>query len=439
MPGINSTAILLRISAFLRSANLSRSKQNWVIAEEMQRLGLQIPLIIGGATTSKAHTAAKISPAYKNKATVYVTDASRAVGVASNLLARESDYEAYANKIREEYALIRNRVEARREKREFLALSDARANAFDFDWEGYVPPRPKELGVFTIEPCLDILSEYIDWTPFFMTWELAGRFPKILEDEVVGDAATQLFADAKERLAWLIKDGRLKAAGVYGFWPANRCDSDDIQVFTEECRSEVLAKLFHLRQQAPKPDDLAPNLCLADFIAPDGTADYIGGFAVTAGVGVDDILVEFEDDDYSQIMIKALADRLAEAFAEYLHAQVRLHFWGHSSDEALTLEDLIREKYVGIRPAPGYPACPEHSEKETLFRLLNATTQTGMELTESFAMTPAASVSGWFFSHPQSQYFGIGKIDTGQLKDYAERKKISQERATQLLAPNLSD
>ena len=409
------------------------------IAEEMQRLGLQIPLIIGGATTSKAHTAAKIAPAYENKATVYVTDASRAVGVASNLLARESEYEVYANNIREEYALIRNRVEARREKREFLSIMDTRANAFDFDWESYEPPRPKELGVFTIEPGLDILSEYIDWTPFFMTWELAGRFPKILEDEVVGDAATQLFADAKERLDWLIKDGRLKAAGVYGFWPANRCDSDDIQVFAEESRGEVLAKLFHLRQQTPKPDDLAPNLCLADFIAPEGMADYIGGFAVTAGLGVDEILVEFEDDDYSQIMIKALADRLAEAFAEYLHAEVRLKFWGHSSDEALTLEDLIREKYVGIRPAPGYPACPEHSEKETLFRLLSATTKTGMGLTESFAMTPAASVSGWYFSHPQSQYFGIGKIDTDQLKDYAERKKISQERATQLLAPNLSD
>ena len=310
------------------------------IAEEMQRLGLQIPLIIGGATTSKAHTAAKIAPAYENKATVYVTDASRAVGVASNLLARESEYEVYAKNIREEYALIRNRVEARREKREFLAPAMLEQTGLTLIGT-VMSHHGLKNWVFYYRTQLRYFVRVYRLDSFFMTWELAGRFPKILEDEVVGDAATQLFADAKERLNWLIKDGRLKAAGVYGFWPANRCDSDDIQVFMEECRSEVLASLFHLRQQAPKPDDLAPNLCLADFIAPEGIADYIGGFAVTAGINIDEILVEFEDDDYSQIMIKALADRLAEAFAEYLHAQVRLEFWGHSSDEALTLEDLI--------------------------------------------------------------------------------------------------
>ena len=409
------------------------------IAKEMQRRDLDIPLLIGGATTSKAHTAAKIAPQYDNRATVYVTDASRAVNVAASLLAEEPQYQAYAKNIREEYALIRNRVEARREKRAFLKLSDAQANAMSFDWSAYQPPKPQQLGVQKVCPSLEELVAYIDWTPFFMTWELAGRYPAILEDEVVGEAATQLFADAQERLQWLIDDGRLDAQGVYGFWPANRFGTDDIEIFADDSRSNRLCTLHHLRQQAPKPDDLSPNYCLADFIAPGGSADYIGGFAVTAGLNIDAILADFPDDDYAQIMIKALADRLAEAFAEYLHEQVRQTHWGYATDENLDGEDLIKERYRGIRPAPGYPACPEHSEKDTLFMLLDATQQTGIELTESFAMAPAAAVSGWYFSHPESRYFGVGKVDEDQLASYAERKDLSLDQARRLLTPNLVD
>ena len=407
------------------------------IANEMQRRGLKIPLLIGGATTSKAHTAAKIAPEYDNRATVYVSDASRAVNVTASLLAEEQQYQSYAKEIREEYALIRNRVEARREKRAFLALSDAQANAAALDWSSYQPPVPANLGVHTVMPSLTELVPYIDWTPFFMTWELAGRYPAILEDEVVGEAATQLFADAQSRLQWLIEDGRLAAAGVYGFWPANKSGSDDISLFTDESRTQALAQLHHLRQQAPKPDDLSPNYCLADFVAPTGIADYIGGFAVTAGKNIDAILADFGDDDYTKIMIKALADRLAEAFAEYLHTQVRQKYWGYAEDENLDSEALIKERYQGIRPAPGYPACPEHSEKEILFRLLDATARTDIALTESYAMTPAAAVSGWYFSHPESRYFGVGKIDEDQLQSYAERKQVSLEEARRLLTPNL--
>ena len=409
------------------------------IAKEMQRRGLDLPLLIGGATTSKAHTAAKIAPEYENRATVYVTDASRAVNVAASLLAEEPQYQAYAKNIKDEYALIRNRVEARREKRAFLGLGDAQANAMAFDWSSYQPPKPQQLGVQSIRPSLEELRPYIDWTPFFMTWELAGRYPAILQDEVVGEAATQLFADAQERLQWLIDDGRLGARGVYGFWPANRHGTDDIEVFSDESRSLSQCKLHHLRQQAPKPDDLSPNYCLADFVAPSGKDDYIGGFAVAAGENIEEILAEFPDDDYNQIMIKALADRLAEAFAEYLHAQIRQTYWGYASSEELGAEDLIKERYQGIRPAPGYPACPEHSEKETLFELLDATQNTGIKLTESYAMTPAAAVSGWYFSHPESRYFGVGKIDEDQLQSYAERKNVTLDRARQLLTPNLVD
>jgi 5-methyltetrahydrofolate--homocysteine methyltransferase len=407
------------------------------IANEMQRRGLKIPLLIGGATTSKAHTAAKIAPEYDNRATVYVSDASRAVNVTASLLAEEQQYQTYAKEIREEYALIRNRVEARREKRAFLALSDAQANAAALNWSSYQPPVPTNLGVHTVTPSLTELVPYIDWTPFFMTWELAGRYPAILEDEVVGEAATQLFADARSRLQWLIEDGRLAAAGVYGFWPANKSGSDDISLFTDESRTHALAQLHHLRQQAPKPDDLSPNYCLADFVAPTGIADYIGGFAVTAGKNIDAILAEFGDDDYTQIMVKALADRLAEAFAEYLHARVRQQYWGYAEDENFDSEALIKERYQGIRPAPGYPACPEHSEKEILFQLLDATARTDIALTESYAMTPAAAVSGWYFSHPESRYFGVGKIDEDQLQSYAERKQVSVKEARRLLTPNL--
>ena len=409
------------------------------VAREMQRLDLKIPLLIGGATTSKAHTAAKIAPAYNNRATVYVSDASRAVGVAAKLLAPEETYQDYASEISAEYALIKNRVEARREKRAFLTLDAARANPLIFAWETYSPPKPKTLGVQVIEPSLDELVPYIDWSPYFMTWELAGKFPQILEDEVVGEAATALWQDTQERLAWLIEDGRLQAKGVTGIWPANRLGTDDIRLYASESRDTPLADLHHLRQQAPKPDDLSPNLCLADYVAPAGIEDYVGGFAVTSGLNLESILEDFPNDDFNQIMIKALADRFAEAFAEYLHERVRQDFWGYAADEEMDNEALIKERYQGIRPAPGYPACPEHSEKETLFRLLDATRNTGISLTESFAMSPAAAVSGWYFSHPEARYFGVGKIDEDQLNDYAKRKAIPLEKAQGLLRTSLSD
>ncbi|MEM9623982.1 MAG: methionine synthase, partial [Pseudomonadota bacterium] len=405
------------------------------VASEMQRLDLDIPLMIGGATTSKAHTAVKIEPAYDKGATVYVTDASRAVNTASALLSAEN--EAYVADVRSDYATVRNRVNARRQKRAFLDLGDARANAAALNWSGYEPPVPRQLGVQTIAPSLTELLPFVDWTPFFMTWELAGKYPKILEDDVVGEAATQLFSDAQEMLQYLIEDGRLQARGVYGLWPCNRVGSDDLEVYADEHRAEVIATLHHLRQQTPKPDDAAPNYSLADFIAPRGVADYIGGFAVTAGLHCDDIVAEHADDDYASIMIKALADRLAEAFAEYLHAHVRQHAWGYADTEDLDNQALIKEQYQGIRPAPGYPACPEHSEKQTLFRLLNATEHSGITLTESFAMAPAAAVSGWYFSHPESRYFGVGKIDQNQLTDYAQRKGLTEAEATQLLRPLL--
>jgi len=409
------------------------------VGEEMQRLGFEVPLLIGGATTSKAHTAAKIEPGYRNAATVYVTDASRAVNVASSLLASEESYDRYAAEIRADYETVRNRVNARREKRDFLALSDARANAFSLNWSNYHPPKPQSLGVFTVEPSLKELLAYVDWTPFFMTWELAGKYPDILQDEVVGEAAAQLFEDAKAMIDWLIDDQRLACKGVYGFWPANRNGTDDIEVFADDSRQEVLCLLHHLRQQTPKPDHNAPNYCLADFVAPPGVLDYIGGFAVTSGLNIEATLQAYPDDDYSSILIKALADRFAEAFAEYLHEHVRRVAWGYSTDEVLEKPDLIKERYSGIRPAPGYPACPEHSEKATLFKLLDATASTGIELTESFAMSPAAAVSGWYFSHPSSRYFGVGKINNEQLTSYAERKNIDVEQANKLLRPQLGD
>ncbi len=409
------------------------------VAGEMQRLGLKIPLLIGGATTSKAHTATKIMPAYENAVTVYVTDASRAVNIVSSLLSNKESYCTYAAAIVKDYTVVRRRVEARRAKRQFLRYVDAQANAAHFNWAHYTPTVPHQQGVFTLTPSLQELSPYIDWTPFFMTWELAGKYPGILVDEVVGEAASQLFDDAQEMLSWLITDGRLRAKGVYGLWPANRKDSDDIELFTDDDRQQSLATLHHLRQQTPKPDDAAPNYCLADFIGPRGVADYLGGFALTTGLNIDAVLADHKDDDYSQILIKSLADRLAEAFAEFMHAYVRKTAWGYAQAETLDTQALIKEQYAGIRPAPGYPACPEHSEKETLFRLLDATANTGIELTESYAMNPAAAVSGWYFSHPQSRYFGIGKIDNDQLADYAVRKGISEEQAQRLLRPVLAD
>ena len=360
------------------------------VASEMQRLNLAVPLLIGGATTSKAHTAARIAPAYKNRATVYVSDASRAVQTAARLLGDDQTYQDYVAGIEADYEKVRDRVAARQSKREFLALEDARYNHFDGNWNNFTPHKPARLGVHVITPKISDLIPFIDWTPFFMTWELAGKYPDILEDEVVGSAARDLFADATKMLEDLSQSEALTCKGVYGFWAANRINSDDVAIYntphpSSEAparRDEIAAIIPHLRQQAPKPDDLAPNYCLADFIAPEGVEDYIGGFAVTTGLGIDAILEPLENDDYQQILIKALADRLAEAFAEYLHERVRTEFWGYAANEQLDNASLIKERYQGIRPAPGYPACPDHSQKIALFDLLAATEHTGIALTE---------------------------------------------------------
>jgi 5-methyltetrahydrofolate--homocysteine methyltransferase len=408
------------------------------VASEMQRQGFDIPLLIGGATTSKAHTAVKIAPAYENGAVVYVPDASRSVGVAAALISREQR-PAFLAKIGEEYDAVRKRSIARADRRELLSLEDARGNAFAWEWQRYQPPRPRQLGVHVLRDVpLATLVPYIDWTPFFMTWELAGKYPKILDDEVVGESARALFADAREMLQALVDGGRLRAHGVVGLWPCNRLGDEDLVLYEDDSRTVELARLHHLRQQGVKPEG-QPNYCLADFVAPAGVPDYLGAFAVTAGVGIDEVLAEHPNDDYAAIMIKALADRLAEAFAEYLHRQVRTGYWGYAEDEDLDNEALIRERYQGIRPAPGYPACPEHSEKRTLFELLDAPANAGMQLTESFAMTPAASVSGWYFSHPESRYFGVGKIGEDQVADYARRKGIEPAQARALLRPLLKD
>ena len=296
---------------------------------------------------------------------------------------------------------------------------------------------PKQLGVQSIRNLpLSELVPYIDWTPFFMTWELAGKYPKILDDEVVGESARQLFQDAQDMLGKLVDDGRLKAHGVFGLWPCNRLGDDDIVLFEDDSRTTELVRLHHLRQQGLKPEG-QPNYCLADFVAQPPVPDYLGGFAVTAGDGMEDVLADYPNDDFSEIMITALAARLAEAFAEYLHKKIRTEFWGSAADEALDNPALIKESYQGIRPAPGYPACPEHSEKSTLFEILDATANAGIALTESFAMTPAAAVSGWYLSHPESKYFGVGKIDEDQLADYAQRKGVDVETARNWLRQNL--
>ncbi|MCP5180297.1 MAG: methionine synthase [Pseudomonadales bacterium] len=399
------------------------------MAEEMERLGFDIPLLIGGATTSKAHTAVKIEPAYKRGATIYVSDASRAVGVATRLQST-AQRAAFLDETRAEYAIVRERTSGRAEKRQFLSLADARANAPKL--APHTPHQPKDPGVHTVHLELATLADFIDWTPFFMTWELAGKFPQILDDAVVGEAARNLFEDAKAMLRRLIHDGVLGARGCFGLWPAERVGTDDVRVHTQ-----AGARTFHfLRQQTPKPDG-QPNLCLADFVAPDG--DWLGGFAVTAGLNIDEVLAAYPNDDYARIMIKALADRLAEAAAEYLHREVRRRHWGYDAGESLDNAALISEAYRGIRPAPGYPACPDHTHKTTLFDILQATHRTGITLTEQLAMSPAASVSGFYFAHPQARYFGVGKITDEQLMDYAARSGMELETARRWLRPNLAD
>jgi 5-methyltetrahydrofolate--homocysteine methyltransferase len=406
------------------------------IAKEMQRQQFHLPLLIGGATTSRAHTALKIEPHYKSP-TVWVKDASRAVGVAQSLISKELVDEFLA-KVRAEYADIRERHKDRGPTKRLVSLEHARGQAFAGDWKTYVPPAPNTPGVTVFDdyPLAEI-AERIDWTPFFNTWELSGHYPQIFDDALVGAQARELFADAQKMLNSIISEKWLTARGVIGLWPAHRV-GDDVEVRTAD--GARAATLHFLRQQVDKPPG-RPDFCLADFVAPkqSGVADYIGGFAVTTGIGIERKLEEFERglDDYSSILLKALADRLAEAFAECLHQRVRKEFWGYASDESLANADLIAEKYRGIRPAPGYPACPDHTEKETLFRLLDAPKNTGIELTESFAMYPTAAVSGWYFSHPDSQYFVVGRINKEQVEDYAKRKKWTLAEAERWLAPNL--
>jgi 5-methyltetrahydrofolate--homocysteine methyltransferase len=409
------------------------------VASEMQRQDFRVPLMIGGATTSKAHTAVKIEPNYSNDVVTYVPDASRSVSVATQLMNETKS--AFVAARREEYRTVRERVENRVPRSKTLKYEQAVARGPHFDWDNYQPPRPTFLGTRVLADFpLGQLVDTIDWTPFFITWELAGKFPAILDDEVVGAQARELFQDAQEMLRRIVDEKLLTANATLGFWPAARVGADDIAVYADENRGEIIGTLHQLRQQMDKPGG-KPNLSLADYIAPQdsGTADYIGAFCVTTGHGVNELASEYElrHDDYSSIMLKALADRLAESFAEYLHRLVRVELWGYASDEKLSAAELIRERYRGIRPAPGYPACPDHTEKTTLFELLDATATAGVSLTDNYAMSPASSVSGFYFSHPEAQYFAVGKIGRDQLESLATRKGVSVDEMTRWLRPNL--
>ncbi|MDX5441898.1 MAG: methionine synthase [Alteromonadaceae bacterium] len=410
------------------------------VAREMQRLDFNIPLMIGGATTSKAHTAVKIEPQYKNDIALYVSDASRCVNVASQLLSKTAK-PTLVEAARTEYDEIRERRKNRGDRTKLVSMSEARARAPELDFETYQPPKPAFTGVRAFNDYdLNELVDYIDWTPFFISWDIAGKYPAIFDDPKRGEAARTLFDDAQKLLKKMIEDKRITARGVIGFWPANR-RGDDIVVYTDESRTEELTTLHHLRQQDEKAPG-KPMMALSDFVAPEDShvGDYVGGFAVTTGIGVDELTKEFKDahDDYSAIMVQALADRLAEAFAERMHERVRKEFWGYATDEQLANDDLIKERYHGIRPAPGYPACPDHTEKATLFKLLDATANTSLQLTEHFAMYPTAAVSGWYFAHPESKYFAVGKIGVDQVEDYAERKGLSKAEAERWLMPSLA-
>jgi len=410
------------------------------VAAEMEREGFDLPLLIGGATTSRVHTAVKISPNYSRSQAIYVTDASRAVGVVSGLMSPEERPKAIA-RVRQEYAhLVASHARGQAEKSR-TTLAQARANRLKLDWAAYAPPRPTFLGTREFRNYdLVELARYIDWTPFFQTWELKGQYPRILQDDKYGETARHLFDDAQAMLKQLIAEKWLKANAVVGFWPANSV-GDDIELYADETRTERVATLHTLRQQMAR-DGTRANLALADFVAPKdtGVADFLGGFAVTAGIGEEDVARRFElaNDDYSKIMVKALADRLAEAFAEALHEKVRRELWAYAPDEKLSDADLIAENYAGIRPAPGYPAQPDHTEKRTLFGLLDAEKATGLKLTESYAMWPAAAVSGLYFANPESRYFGVGKIARDQVADYAARKGWTVDEAERWLGPVLN-
>ena len=410
------------------------------VAAEMEREGFDIPLLIGGATTSRVHTAVKINPRYERGQTVYVVDASRAVGVVSNLLSAEAK-PGYVEGVREEYRKVADAHARSEAEKQRLPLERARANAHRIDWASYTPPKPKFLGTRVFETWdLAELATYIDWTPFFQTWELKGRYPKILEDEKQGEAARQLFADAQAMLKKIIDEKWFAPRAVVGFWPANAV-GDDVRLYADDSRAQELATFFTLRQQLAKRDGKA-NMALSDFVAPadSGKADYLGGFVVTAGIEEVAIAERFEraNDDYSSIMVKALADRFAEAFAERMHQVVRKDLWAYAADETFAAEDLIGEPYQGIRPAPGYPAQPDHTEKKTLFSLLDAEKNAGVSLTESYAMWPGSSVSGLYFSHPESYYFGVAKVERDQVVDYATRKDMPIQDVERWLGPILN-
>lgn len=396
-------------------------------------------MLIGGATTSKAHTAVKISPKYSSTV-VHVNDASRAVGVVSSLLNRDKA-NAYALEIRKDYDEFREKFLNRQVDKEYVPIAEAREKKFKIDWENEIIPTPKKLGITIIEDQnLDELVEFIDWSPFFRSWQLFGKFPEILTDNVVGEQATILFNEAQIMLKKILKEKSFKAKGIFGIFPANANEQDDILVYDDN--QNMISTFRTLRQQHKKSEG-KEYFALSDFIAPEnsGKQDYIGAFCVCTGFGADELAKEYEEqnDDYNAIMVKALADRFAEAFAEYLHKKVRTEYWGYSENEILENEDLIKEKYLGIRPAPGYPACPDHLEKLTIWDLLKVEENIDVTLTESLAMFPTAAVSGYYFANPKSKYFGVGKIDEDQLKDFAERKGIELDYARKWLAPNLAD
>ena len=435
---IIETAIREQVDIIGLSGLITPSLDEMVyVSKEMEKKNLNIPLIIGGATTSRAHTSVKIAPHY-NHTVVHINDASRAVTVVGNLLQR--DNKVFKEQIREEYDKFREQFLNRTKEKEYVSIIEARKNKLQIDWNTSEIIKPKQLGIQVIE-AFDIkkLEGYIDWSPFFRSWDLHGRYPDILTDDVVGEQAKELFTDAKALLKRIFDEKLLKAKAVFGLFPANTINDDDIEIYNEEGKIEY--KFLTLRQQSKKREGI-PNIALADFIAPksSGKQDYVGAFCVSTGFGTEELAKQFEanHDDYNSIMIKALADRLAEAFAEYLHKEVRVNHWSYAQNESLTNEELIKENYKGIRPAPGYPACPDHLEKTTIWKLLNVKENIGVELTESLAMWPAASVSGYYFANPEAKYFGLGKITEDQLEDYAKRRSISNEEAIKWLNPNLA-
>jgi len=412
------------------------------VAKEMERRGIKLPLLIGGATTSRVHTAVKIDQNYSG-AVIHVLDASRSVPVVSGLLNNnEVERNKFIQSFKDEYSQLREDYSKRQSEKNFISLENARENRFKIDWAKSKIIKPAKPGVTTLNNySLAALKKYIDWTPFFLTWELKGKYPSIFEDTSVGVEAKKLFEDANKLLDKIVDEKLLTTNGVVGLFPANSVGFDDIEIYSDESRSGVKRVLHTIRQQIQKSKD-EPNIALADFIAPreSGLQDYIGMFAVTAGIGIEKLVEKFEKDhdDYNSIMVKALADRLAEAFAEHLHELVRKEYWGYASDEKLSNEEIIKEKYIGIRPAPGYPAQPDHTEKPIIFSLLDAEKNTEIKLTESMAMYPAASVSGLYFSHPESKYFTVGKIIKDQILDYHRRKGMSVEEIERWLSPILN-